>query len=90
MLQQEGTSGAQLYFIYAVELEGDSKEEVVAGEHLIPAAGSTLHSLTEVHSQDPLHLLLIEFEDIFAKPTTLPPNRSFDHSPKAKFRTCQH
>ncbi|XP_052198354.1 uncharacterized protein LOC127805643 [Diospyros lotus] len=30
------------------ELEGNSKEEVVAGEHLIPAAGSTLHSLMKV------------------------------------------
>ena len=52
----------------------------MTGGHLVLAAGSTLLTLSEVHSRDPLQLLLVEFEDIFAEPSTLSPKRFFDHS----------
>ena len=44
------------------------------GDHSGFKVASALHSLNKVQPCDPLHSLLIEFEDLFVEPSTLPPN----------------
>jgi len=85
MFQQKGAHVAQLYSIHAVKLEGWTELEVSSDtplddDHSVPTITATLQSLSEVQHQDSLQLLLIEFGDLFAKPTTLPPPRPFDYS----------
>ena len=43
--------------------------------------------LSEVKPLDPLYLLLVEFKDLFVEPTTLPPQRPFDHAINLKTNT---
>ena len=73
---------AQMYSIH-VELEGwtveeDSSDVAEAHDHFRPITISK--SLSKVQSQDLLQLLLIEFEDLFVEPFSLPPGQFFDHS----------
>jgi len=58
----------------------DSSDAFAATNHSRPTSTTTLQSLPKVQHQDHLQLLLIEFEHLFAEPSTLPPTSFFYHS----------
>ena len=57
-----------------------SSDTPLDDDHLVPTITATLQSLSKVHHRDSLQLLLIEFDHLFAEPTTLPPPQPFNHS----------
>jgi len=58
-----------MFSIQAMELEADKQESPTANQ-----------PLDEVTHPKALQLLLLEFKELFAKTSSLVPNRAFDHS----------
>lgn len=78
MEQDEGII-AQLHSIYAIEVyEGGPTEDTMGN------LGFTLQTSASASSKvpftDSLHTLLVEFEDLFVEPTSLPPDRILEHT----------
>ena len=76
---------AQLHSLYAVVMvadreEVDSTATTKEGDHSWLNPTPSLHSLAEGQTCDSLHALLIEFQDLFAEPTALPPIRFLGHA----------
>ena len=76
-MEQGGTSIGKLHSLYALERDMDQGEgnydlKLRRSGQSMPKALVT--STTQVHSYEPIHLLLMEFEDIFATPSSLPPH----------------
>ena len=68
---------AQLFSIHAIE-EMEGMQEY-AGEMKVTVSCQP-QATWQVHEFDSLNMLLKEFEDLFADPTTLPPSQICDHS----------
>ena len=66
-----------MFSIQATKLEG---EDITEEGHTKAENLASIQLLIEVQFSDALQSLLMEFKDLFAKPTSLPPNRNFDHS----------
>ena len=83
LLDQGGTSVEQLHSLYALErtnYRGEGNASVKLRKEGQPTVHSPELNHTQAHSLDPICLLLMEFEDLFATPTSLPPHRFLDHS----------
>jgi len=70
------SSVAQLFSIQALEEE----EESGAKSELMLVVSSPAQQTREVNQLDLLNVLLVEYEDLFKEPKTLPPTRTHDHS----------
>ena len=70
MMQDDNGQITHLYSLRGVEVE-DQAVNMEAELNLL---------LNEVTTCDNLHLLLIEFKDLFLEPTSLPPQRPFNHA----------
>lgn len=70
LIQKNSGQITHLYFLRGME-EEDQVTDVEAELKLL---------MNEVTPCDNLHLLLTEFKDLFLEPTSLPPQRPFDHS----------
>jgi len=71
------SSVAQLFSIQPLKEE---EEEPRAKGELMLVVNSPAQQTWEVNQLDLLDLLLVEYEDLFKEPKTLPPPQSHDHS----------
>ena len=71
------SSVAQLFSIQPLKEE---EEEPRAKGELMLVVNSPAQQTWEVNQLDLLDLLLVEYEDLFKEPKTLPPPRTHNHS----------
>jgi len=69
MFKSKLSQVAQLFSIHAMDEMERTQEQ--GGEQRLTVS-SHIQSNWEVHKLDFLHILLVEFEDLFVEPTSLP------------------
>ena len=89
LFEQEEAAIAQLHSAYDVEVEEECKKDGKprAEDHQWFKLEALIGSSSEVTLIDSLHSLLVEFEDLFIKPSSLPPNRFLEHTIHVKPNT---
>lgn len=79
LIEQEGGTITQLHSVYAVEVwEGRPIDDTMGSPWFKIQASA--NAPIEVPFTDSLHSLLVEFEELFLEPTSLPPDRFLEHT----------
>ena len=77
LFEQRSITVGQLHSIYTMDVGGKAAGDQ---KHVSHRDKSLEVENGQVHPLRPIHNLLLEFEDMFATPQTLPPHQILDHS----------